>query len=289
MGRSKPTASGKKKAVAAEADSQNTDPEVLSDAESAVDLGSEDYEVEEILDYRNYRVGYYSLKHCQTVQQYLIKWKGYTDADNTWEPVGNIHSQELIDAFWSKNKQTPKQPGNVGRAAFKKARGMPASTGSASTGSKPKATPNRKAAIMEEESDEELTPSKRKGTTKVLNSDNKKRRKVDKEEVTSPPPPVEESEEEEAEDDDAMYDTDSILSPEVRDADSWDNLIKKVDTVEQGQLPRELVVFVQWKNGTRSMHSSHVTNKRCPQAIWIGKLKPSKNLDDSILRIPYQV
>lgn len=31
--------------------------------------------------------------------QYLVKWKGYPESDNTWEPMENIHSPELIKAF----------------------------------------------------------------------------------------------------------------------------------------------------------------------------------------------
>ena len=47
-------------------------PEVIGD--------NEKYEVEEILD-----------SHCQCGHvQYLVKWKGYPDCDNQWEPPANL-------------------------------------------------------------------------------------------------------------------------------------------------------------------------------------------------------
>ena len=33
--------------------------------------------------------------------QYLIKWKGYPESDNTWEPVDQVHAPELIKHYHS--------------------------------------------------------------------------------------------------------------------------------------------------------------------------------------------
>lgn len=36
--------------------------------------------------------------------QYLIKWEGYAEADNTWEPAENLECDELVKEF-EKNRK----------------------------------------------------------------------------------------------------------------------------------------------------------------------------------------
>jgi Chromo (CHRromatin Organisation MOdifier) domain len=55
----------------------------------------QEYEVEEILGSRR---RYKKL-------QYLLKWKGYSAAHNTWEPVENVNSPELIREFHEANPE----------------------------------------------------------------------------------------------------------------------------------------------------------------------------------------
>jgi hypothetical protein len=52
--------------------------------------GEPEWEVEAILGSRRQR---HQL-------QYFVKWKGYSDAHNTWEPEENIHMPDLIDRFY---------------------------------------------------------------------------------------------------------------------------------------------------------------------------------------------
>ena len=51
--------------------------------------GEEEYKVEKVLDSK--RVGQNKKLH------YLIRWKGYSNTHDTWEPENNVeHAQELI-------------------------------------------------------------------------------------------------------------------------------------------------------------------------------------------------
>ena len=75
--------------------------------------GEEEYEVERIVNHR---------RHGRARRlQYLIKWKGYPESDNTWEPADQIHAPELIKLYhrhsplesikgrqtWSRNQCPP--------------------------------------------------------------------------------------------------------------------------------------------------------------------------------------
>ncbi|KAH3880143.1 histone-lysine N-methyltransferase SUV39H2-like [Dreissena polymorpha] len=54
----------------------------------------DDFEVENILDYYSEDGTYF----------YLIKWKGWSHAHNTWEPEKNLNCPDLIESFKLKNK-----------------------------------------------------------------------------------------------------------------------------------------------------------------------------------------
>ena len=54
----------------------------------------EEYEVEQIINHRHHG------KHCQL--QCLIHWKGYSAADDTWEPADQVHADELVKSYHTK-------------------------------------------------------------------------------------------------------------------------------------------------------------------------------------------
>ena len=65
------------------------------DQEPAPELidGQPEWEVEQILRVRQYR--------CQV--QYLIRWKGFLEAHDSWEPATNVHAEELIQEFYKRH------------------------------------------------------------------------------------------------------------------------------------------------------------------------------------------
>merc|ERR1712150_17825 len=81
---------GKETAVATDnLNSKNENPEESDDEEE------EEYEVEAILDKRSRRGKI----------QYLVKWKGWPDEDNSWELQSNITCEDLINVFNAHKKQ----------------------------------------------------------------------------------------------------------------------------------------------------------------------------------------
>merc|ERR1712126_632040 len=63
---------------------------ISSDNSSAEDESEEEYKVEKVLDKRKTKGG---------KLEFLIKWEGYPDEDNTWEPEENCDCKELIEEF----------------------------------------------------------------------------------------------------------------------------------------------------------------------------------------------
>jgi hypothetical protein len=73
--------------------------------------GEEEWEVERILDHRSRRV------NRRSVMEYLVKWRGYPDSDNSWEPVTNLHADDLVEDYWQRRGGHISQSTAVHRSA----------------------------------------------------------------------------------------------------------------------------------------------------------------------------
>ena len=74
-------------------------PDLIEDAK--------EYEVEAIVNHRHFG--------CEQQLQYLIKWKGYPDADNTSESADHVHTPTLIQAYHWKNPLSPSEQDKRGQ------------------------------------------------------------------------------------------------------------------------------------------------------------------------------
>src|SRR5258707_14747523 len=71
--------------------------------------GAEEYEVEHLVNHRRHG-------RSRTLQ-YFVKWKGYPESDNTWEPAQNIHAPDLLKRYHQRYPLQDKRKGKTSKKA----------------------------------------------------------------------------------------------------------------------------------------------------------------------------
>ncbi|KAI8149752.1 hypothetical protein BJV82DRAFT_589158 [Fennellomyces sp. T-0311] len=82
-----------------------TDSQAIS-LEYDSDLEEDEYEVEKILKHRVIRRG------KERMTEYYIKWRGFDEHWNSWEPENKVDAENLVDEYWQgkSKKKLPRDP-----------------------------------------------------------------------------------------------------------------------------------------------------------------------------------
>ncbi|KAF9572350.1 hypothetical protein EC968_010003 [Mortierella alpina] len=231
--------------------------------ESDSDDDEEDvFEVEKVVGHR---------RDPENGLYYYIRWKGYKDSDNTWEPEGSVFCYGLIQEYWTRYQQAggkmtdesgldpkpggPKRKSNQGHSRTVSASGSRRASSQEpllpdlSTVIARASTPSTNTATLENrhqsrEDGGEHGPSKRQRRSSHSSSVDTSGADADNGRLWRPP---------------AAWDV-------------WEDHVQLVTAIERrsaqaGSEQPTLAVHLRWTNGKETEHTTSEVRRRCPQKL----------------------
>ena len=80
------------------------------DAEAPAESATDEYEVESVV----------AVRKVKGKREYLLKWRGYSEEENTWEPEELLTCDDLLEQFWSLRDDKPKKYDKDSKGSSKK-------------------------------------------------------------------------------------------------------------------------------------------------------------------------
>ncbi|KAF9192565.1 hypothetical protein BGZ51_005362 [Haplosporangium sp. Z 767] len=185
--------------------------------------------------------------------QYLMKWKGFKDKDNTYTNEASAFCKDLISEYWTRYLEAGgKKTDLVGAVPSKpksKPRGKQRSTSQDQTLSSSSVLSKNRTDDVE---DKDVKPAKRP--------------RISDENDTNQPQTQAHTQ---------LQTTDNgeteIWTP-PSEWESWESRVESVIAVEQivqedDGPARELIIHLKWKNGKKSLHPLKEIHRRCPRRL----------------------
>ncbi|TKA67277.1 hypothetical protein B0A49_05627 [Cryomyces minteri] len=224
--------SPKSKAPAA---TEATEDEEMNDAGAAENGEGDEDDAEAPEEYVVEKILTHAFDEDGTLK-FEVKWLGYEKkSDRTWEPEGNLEgAADVLKEYYTK----------IGGKPIQKSKSTPAQSSARGKG-------KRKASPAAAESPAPTSAGKPRGKKAKLNGE-------------------------------SASGTPEIASKKGKPAENWEppkglweDEIMAIDTVEEstkqvkttGKEERELVAYVMWNNGRRTVHPLNVIHKKCPQKM----------------------
>ncbi|KAF9437816.1 hypothetical protein BGZ76_010980 [Entomortierella beljakovae] len=201
--------------------------------------------------------------------RYQLKWKGYGDSENTFEPDGSVYCHGLVNEYWERYEATggkrsdpegrdPKQP-PVKRKASQQSL-MPDLDSVLSRSSPKQVSKNVQQESWPSPSNSESSISK--VTSKTDRRDESRDSTPSKKQRTAAT----------SSSNSGSNDIDASLWTPPATWDSWDSQVDHVVAVEQqkvgeGSKEYRLLVHILWKDGKRSTIPSNTVHSKSPQKL----------------------